>query len=128
MLAGCSKTEFLYRNADWFIERWTDNLVSLSDEQRSVWRVSLERTLVQHRESELPAMVELLSALEYRAAGPLAEPEVECLVDEVEQLFRRHARLAAGAAPSLLVKLSPRQLDELERRLAERDAEYRWNC
>lgn len=125
VLAGCSKTEFLYRNADWFIERWTDNLVSLSDEQKSEWRVGLEQTLARHRKLELPAVVALMSAMEYRAAGPLTGPEVQCLVDQTEQLFRRHARLAAGAAAPLLVRLSPRQLDELERGLAERDAGYR---
>jgi hypothetical protein len=70
-------------------------------------------------------LVELLSALEYRVSGPLTEPDIRCLVDEAEQQLNRHARLAAETAAPMLVKLSPRQLDELERRLMERNVEYR---
>jgi hypothetical protein len=125
VVGGCSKTEFLYRNADWFVERWTDKLVDLEGVQKSDWRVVLERMLAEHRESELPRLVGLLEASEAQASRGLTEPVIDCLMNRAEELYRRHARLAVDAAVPLLTQLSPGQVDHLEQRLKERNQEYR---
>jgi hypothetical protein len=125
LVGGCSKTEFVYRHADWFIERWTDDLVDLGDEQGAEWRVVLDQALDLHREAELPAVIAFLGAVEKHAARGLSAPAVECLMGEAEELYRRHARLAVEVAVPLLVRLSPPQLEHLQRRLEERNEDYR---
>ena len=125
LLGGCSKSEFLYRNSDWFIERWTDALLDLEDDQKSQWREILERALAVHRETELPGVVAFLGAFENHAARGLSKPVVECLVGRAEEIYRRHALLAAEAAAPLLAGLSAVQVNGLQKRLQARNDEYR---
>jgi hypothetical protein len=125
VLGGCSTSQLLYRNADWLVDRWVDGLLELDGPQRAAWRPALERALEGHRESELPEVVGFLEALAGRAAEGLSEPVLACLTDRAEAIYRRHARLAAGLAAPLLAGLSPGQIEGLERRLAERNRDYR---
>jgi len=48
-LVGCSSTGLLYRNAGWLIERWVDQLLDLTAEQKTQWRSHLDLALTQHR-------------------------------------------------------------------------------
>ena len=54
ILSGCSRTELVYRNADWLITRWADAQLDLTGAQQRAWEPQLEAALELHRAEELP--------------------------------------------------------------------------
>jgi hypothetical protein len=125
LLIGCSRTELLYRNADWLITRWADAQLGLSGAQRGAWEPQLEAALERHRREELPRLVAWLGSAEQGAAQGLGMDELACLADWAEALYERHALLAVSLALPLLQELGPEQVAHLRRRWQERNAEYR---
>jgi len=124
-LVGCSKVEMVYRNADWLIERWADQLLDLTPAQKAQWRSDLDLMLTRHRQVELPQVVALLGEFEQHAREELPEPVLTCLVTRVDELLRRHAHLAVDLAVPLLARLSEEQITHLEQSLEQRSSEYR---
>jgi len=124
-LAGCGRTEFLYNNADWFIENWADDLLQLDTAQASAWRPYLNEAIDRHREIELPQIVRFLATAELHAGSGTSVAISDCLVGRAEALYRRHARLAAELAVPVLHGLRTEQVEDLERRLDEKNADYR---
>jgi hypothetical protein len=125
LLTGCSRTEFVYRNADWLITRWADAQLDLSGAQQRAWEPQLEAALARHRNEELPRLAAWLQAAKQAAAQGLETNELACLADWAEALYQRHARLAVSLALPLLQELGPEQVAHLRRRWQERNAEYR---
>jgi hypothetical protein len=125
LLTGCSRTEFVYRNADWLITRWADAQLDLSAAQQRAWEPQLEAALDRHRSEELPRLAAWLQAAEQAARQRLGTDELACLADWAEALYERHARLAVTLALPLLEELGPQQIAHLRGRWQERNAEYR---
>ena len=125
LLIGCSRTELVYRNADWLIARWTDRQLDLSRAQQRAWEPQLEAALERHRSEELPRLVAWLRMAEQGAAKGLGTDRLSCLADRAEALYERHARLAVQLALPLLKELDPEQTAHLRRQMQERNAEYR---
>jgi hypothetical protein len=117
--AGCSRVTVLYRTADFFIEQYADDYLSLDSAQMASWRPDLRDALARHRDQELPHLAAFFDGLHRAAARGFDAPAVECLIDEFEEAYRRHFRLAAEAAAPLLASLTPEQVRALESRFAE---------
>ena len=124
-LLGCSKTELIYRNADWLIETWVDQQLELTSEQKTAWRQQLNLVLLRHREVELAQLTGFLREFERHAEHQLSEAVVECLVARADDLLRHHAKLAVDLTVPLLMGLTDRQITLLAENLEERDAQYR---
>ncbi len=125
LLIGCSRTELVYRNADWLIASWADGQLDLSRAQQRAWEPQLEAALERHRSEELPRLAAWLRMAEQGAAQGLGTDRVSCLADRAEALYERHARLAVQLALPLLKDLGPEQVAHLRRQMQERNAEYR---
>jgi len=125
MAGGCSRTEFAYRNADWFLEAYADRALAVDREQLENWRPTLDRVLERHRRELLPRIIEYLDLLERAAQSPPEPRLVDCVLDAGVRLYREHARLAVDLAVPLLATLDDAQIRHLEEYLAEDQKEKR---
>lgn len=126
LLAGCSSTQWLYRNADWVIERYAVKSLDVNDAQLEAWRPLLEQILEQHLHSEIPILAHYADLLA-RAVNesPGERVDAACLVSGATLILTRHAKLAADLAAPLLVELDLSQIDHLAEYLAERRSQFR---
>jgi hypothetical protein len=121
-VGGCSRSEFAYRNADWFIEAYVDKTVDATDEQLEQWRPTLEQALEAHRRELLPLVIGYLDFLERALQFPEAGNLTDCVVNAGAYLYERHARLAVDLAVPLLTTLDSSQIRHLAEYL-EKDQE-----
>ena len=60
LLAGCSGAELAYRNADWLIVSYADDLVDLRDAQAERWEPLVTEAMATHRRQELPTVKDFI--------------------------------------------------------------------
>jgi hypothetical protein len=121
--SGCSRITLGYNTADFFIERYADDYLSLSGDQMAAWEPKLQGALARHRSEELPY---LAAFFDYGYKGTqrgFDEATVECLLDQFEALYRRNARAAAELAAPLLAGVSAPQVKALEQKFRKDEAE-----
>jgi hypothetical protein len=125
VLAGCSRTELVYRNADWLLERYAGKTLDANREQREQWRPVLTGVLAQHRDQVLPVAVGLLDEWLQAVEAGDRTVSAECLLDGTLELYRMHALLAVDLAAPLLAELQPSQIQHFADYLADRQSELR---
>lgn len=125
LVAACSTAQLAYRNADFLIGGYVEDLLDLDEQQVAILQPRLEEALGRHREAELPAVVALLAGFERGAKTGFDEAGLSCLRDRAWALWHETARLLAEASAPLLVDLDAAQLALLRDRFEERSAEYR---
>ncbi|MGD8630429.1 MAG: DUF6279 family lipoprotein [Gammaproteobacteria bacterium] len=118
--SACSRAEFAYRNADWLLEYYAWQSVSINKSQLEQWRPLLQSTLQRHREEELPLVVAYLDLAGRTARQADATPGAACLVDAALLLYQRHARLAVELGAPLLASLDATQIRHLAGHMAQR--------
>ena len=118
--AACSRAEFAYRNADWLLEYYAWQTVSISTAQRDHWRPQLQATLQRHREEELPLVIAWLDLAGRGIRETEGTPGAACLVDGALLLSRQHARLAVDLSVPLLADLDVTQIRHLARYMTQR--------
>ncbi len=115
LTAGCSRIQLAYNAADFLLERYADDYLSLDAAQLDQWRPTLTAALDRHRLDELPYLAAFFnSALEDTRQGFNAE-NVGCLLDQAEVIYERQFRLASAAVAPLLADLTKAQIDALQR-------------
>lgn len=119
VLAGCSRVSIVYNTADFFIEQYADDYLSLNSDQMASWRPTLSDALARHRQDELPYLAAFFDGLYQEAREGFDAPTVECLMDSFEDAYRRHLLLAVDLAAPLLADLRPDQIRALQRKFAE---------
>lgn len=122
-LGGCSAVRLAYNNADFFIEDYADEYLGLDRSQLRGWSPTLDAALGRHRTEELPYLAAFFETALAGARDGFSEAGVDCLLDQFERLYRRHARLAVEAAAPLLADLRAQQIDDLAAYFAERARE-----
>jgi hypothetical protein len=111
--SACSRVEFGYRNADWLLEYYAWQTVSVNEAQLEQWEPLLQSTLLRHREEELPLVIAYLDQAGRTAREADAIPGAACLIDAALLLYQRHARLAVDLAAPLLANLDADQVRHL---------------
>ncbi len=125
LTAACSRTELLYDNADWLINRWVGDLLDASGAQDDRWRELMREALAAHRRDLLPETLSLLRALEDSVSSGEVSRDLSCLRDAVDRIYRRHAEWAAQPAALVMLDISPQQINHLAEQMQERNREYR---
>lgn len=100
LVVGCSRMSILYRTADFLIEQYADDYLSVDSDQLAAWRPTLATVLARHRREELPHLAAFFSGLHEAARTGFKTSGTGCLLDVFEDLYRRNFRLAAEAARS----------------------------
>lgn len=124
LLAACSTvTRLAYNNAGvaavWMVDDWFD----LHDGQRDWVKERFGRLLAWHRVNELPATEGLLHDMAARAAAGITREDARRIHGGMRALYERTIRQAIPDVADFLLQLQPEQVDRLERRFVEDNAE-----
>ena len=119
MLAGCSRIYIAYHAADIFIEQYADDYLALDSSQLADWQPTLNAALSRHRQDELPYLARFFDTAYLGARQGFKEARVVCLLEQFEDLYRRHFRIGVSLAAPLLADLTQKQIRKLEREFAE---------
>ncbi|MEY6432748.1 DUF6279 family lipoprotein [Thioalkalicoccus limnaeus] len=119
LAAGCTRVQLAYNTADFFIERYANGYLALDSVQLAGWRPTLNETLNQHRNEELPYLAAFFDMAWRGVRDGLTEATVDCLFDRFEEIYGRHSLLAVDLATPLFANASPRQVRQLDERFRE---------
>ena len=123
LLVGCSRVSIAYRTSDLLIEHYADDYLGLDSSQLADWRPALREAVSRHRQEELPYLARFFDVAYRGAQQGFERRRVLCLIDQFEDIYRRHFSIAAGLAAPLLADLSRTQINRLEDKFAEEAAE-----
>jgi hypothetical protein len=127
VLAGCGTLtlRLSYNQGPRLLYWWLDAYVDLSDAQAPAARDAIGRWFGRHRATQLPEYADLLARLQAQALQPTTPRALCALWHEV----RRHGDAALDSGlPSITAfvrSLEPGQLDNIERRFAKVNREFR---
>ncbi|MBK5104706.1 MAG: hypothetical protein JJE42_10700 [Burkholderiales bacterium] len=123
-LSGCSGARLAYNNADTAVRWMADDYFALEGAQQDDFRARLARFHAWHRSEELPRYSALMASAAGKLAHGLTQPELLWAWDSVIARYRNMVAQAAPDLAAVLVTLSPAQLQHLEQKFAESNAEY----
>lgn len=123
-LAGCSRVEILYRQADWMAAHFVAGFVELSGAQRERLEDGLRDLLAWNCREQLPALGALIGDLDLDVAdGRLGPRAVQDYGERVEALGQGLTQHAIPLAARFLTDLTPDQVEGLYRSLEQGNAD-----
>jgi hypothetical protein len=120
-VSGC--TRLIYNRLDTLAGWYLESLVSLDEQQRGDLRAYLDETLEWHRQSELTRYAQFLRELAAESAQPGSRAGYERVEERIESFSSAMVDRAAPQAASLLLSLTPEQVEELNASLEEKSVE-----
>lgn len=128
VLAGLSActTGFVYNRLDWVVAWYVDGLVSLDDKQEDRLHDIVRRTLVWHRQSQLPRYIALFDEMAVEADRPVSAERLEARYQQVAGFLDDFLRHVLPDAAGLLATLTDEQISELMKNVEE-DNEDIWD-
>jgi hypothetical protein len=123
-LQGCSAVRLGYGNADSLVRWWLDQYVDMSPEQDALARERLVRIHAWHRKTQLPEYVAVLRQGQKLVAGQPTAADVLSLGDGIIRLGRTLAEQATPDIADFLSTITPRQIERITERLADKNLEY----
>lgn len=121
LLSAC--TTMVYRQADWLIPWYVDDLVDISREQRAVLKDDLVPFLQWHREEELQNYVDLLDEYESDLAGEVTAAHVRQWFEHTLEAFERAEARFLEVSLVFSEQLSDEQMQEFMTSLYEKQEE-----
>ena len=119
LLTGCSTVRLVYDNADTYL-RWRAALyLDLDGEMADELDERIAAFMAWHRAQALPKYAQLLDEARRRFERHLTPADLDWGYDSVMTQARESLRMAAVQGAPLLDRLSPQQIANLERRLAD---------
>ena len=125
VVSGCSFVRLGYNQAHELAYWWLDRHVDFDSAQTPRVRDALGQWFVWHRREQLPDYVRLLARAQAEAQAPMTAPQICAWYDEGRSRARIAFEQALPAIAELASTLTPRQVENIERRHAKANAEYR---
>jgi hypothetical protein len=119
LLAGCSAIEFAYNNADTWLRWQAGRYLDLGDAQAQEFNRRLGAFLAWHRARALPQYAQLADEAGARLARGMSHADLVWGYDAIRQQSGEGLRRAGAELGDFLDRLSPAQIEHLERRFAE---------
>jgi len=124
LLAGCSAMEFAYNNADIWLRWQAGRYLDLGDAQVEEFNTRLAAFRAWHRAQALPPYARLADEAGARLARGAAQADLVWGYDAIRQQSREGLRRAGAELGDFLDRLSPAQVEHLERRFAADNRKY----
>ena len=124
-LAACSSVRLAYNNLPTLSYWWLDGYVDFDGAQTPRVREDLAQLLEWHRTTELPKVAGLLKKAEALAPGDVTPAQACELADEIRARLLAVAERAETAGTELALSLGDAQLQQLERKYAKVNEDYR---
>ncbi|OUL99849.1 hypothetical protein A8M77_24250 [Variovorax sp. JS1663] len=125
VLAACSAVKLAYNNLPELSYWWLDGYLDFDGAQTPRVRDELAELLAWHRRNELPKIAGLLREAQALAPGDITPQQACDLADRIRERLLAVAVQAEGPGAELALSLGPAQLQQLERKYAKNNAEYR---
>jgi ATP-dependent helicase YprA (DUF1998 family) len=122
-LAGCSAISVAYNQAEFLLRVYADDYVELEPDQAARWEPLVVAELARHRAEELPYLAGFIEAMIQANHQGFTASDSRCLLDQLDEVYRRQARYAVKLATPFLASLTPDQIQVLDRRFQEDMAE-----
>ncbi|WP_239142757.1 DUF6279 family lipoprotein [Variovorax sp. WS11] len=124
-LAACSTLKLAYNNFPELSYWWLDGYLDFDGAQTPRVRDDLAELLAWHRRHELPRLVELLRGAQALAPEDITPQQACAFADQIRERLLAVAVQAEGPGTGLALSLGEAQLQQLERKYAKNNAEYR---
>ena len=124
LLCGCSTVRFAYENADAYMRWKAGSYLDLSGDDAEELDDRIDDFHAWHRKNELPKYVKLAGEAEQRLADGLSRQDLVWGYDSLRAQTRESLRKGAELIAPLLDRLTPAQIGQIERRIAEENRQY----
>ena len=124
LLCGCSTVRFAYENADTYLRWKASSYLDLGGDDAEELDDRIDDFHAWHRKNELPKYVKLAAEAEQRFADGLSRQDLVWGYDSVRAQARDSLRKGAELIAPLLDRLTPEQIGQIERRIAEENRQY----
>lgn len=125
LLGACSSLSLAYGQLPLLAGLWVDSYLDLDSAQRAQLKAQLQAWQAWHRREELPQWQALLRQAQAALDGGFSEAELLALERAARASAERCLQQAAPLAAPLLAGLRPEQWQHLQRKLGDKDAEWR---
>ncbi|WP_296775580.1 DUF6279 family lipoprotein [Variovorax sp.] len=125
VLGACSAIKLAYNNLPELSYWWLDGYLDFDGSQTPKVRDELAQLLDWHRRNELPKIAALLQEAETLAPGEVTPAQACAMTDRIRDRLLAVSERAEPAGTELLLSLSEAQLQQLERKYAKNNADYR---
>lgn len=125
LLAACSSLKLAYNNGDTLLYWWLDNYIDFEDTQRAEVKKDIDNLFRWHRKTQLQDYIQVLQKAQRQLQG---NPTPADLLADYNDVRARTQALLLKAAPDiadLALSLKPEQLEQMEKKFAKNNAEFR---
>jgi hypothetical protein len=124
-LGACSTVRLAYNNLPELSYWWLDGYLDFDAAQTPKVRDELARLLEWHRRNELPRVAALLQEAEALAPGEVSADQACRMAEQIRERLLAVAVQAEPAIADIALGLGDAQLQQLERKYAKINADYR---
>jgi len=124
-LAGCSTVRLAYNNLPEVSYWWLDTYLDFDGSQTPKVRDELGQLLSWHRQNELPRIAGLLREAQALAPHDVTAAQACRMADQIRERLLAVTERAEPAGTELALSLTAAQLQQLERKYAKNNADYR---
>jgi len=122
--SGCSTLRFAYENADTYLRWKAGTYVDLEGDDADELDDRVDEFHAWHRKNALPKYVRLVQEASLRFDDGLSRQDLDWGYDSLRGQARESLRKAAELAAPMLDRLTPAQVAQIERRLAEENRQF----
>ena len=124
LVCGCSTVRFAYENADAYARWKIGTYLDLEGEDAEQLDERIDEFHAWHRRNALPKYVTLAHEASQRFADGLSHPDLVWGYDSLRAQVRESLRRAAELLAPMLDRLTPQQVAQIERRIAEDNRQF----
>lgn len=124
LLAGCSSLRLAYENADTYARWRIDSYVTLQGEDADALDERIDEYHAWHRRHELPKLAGLAKQASQRLDAGLSPADLVWGYDSLRERASASLRKGAELVAPLLDRLTPEQIAQIERRMAEDNRKF----
>ena len=124
LVCGCSTVRFAYENADAYLRWKAGSYLDLQGDDADEIDDLIDEFHAWHRRNALPKYVNLAQEASQRFADGLSRQDLVWGYDSLRAQARESLRKAADLVAPLLDRLTPEQVAQIERRLAEENRQF----
>lgn len=124
-LQGCSAVKIAYNQSPALVYLYLDGYMDFSDVQSAQVKAELARFQLWHRQTQLPAYIDLLQKVQQKLTQDVTEKQACEVLAEVRQKALVMADFVEPAALGVVPSLTPKQLVIMERKFAKGNSKWR---
>src|SRR5690348_9655850 len=121
---GVGTVNVAYEHADWLLQRMASHYVDLDSAQAQAVRSGFGNIHAWHRSQELPLYADLMDTAAVRMERGLRREDVVWIVRAITERWQIVSQHLARELGPVLVTLTPEQVGQMERKLADDNAKF----